>query len=208
MKSGICGAAALICASPAVAADGPVDPERVDLIDAIECRLDAPSYNRFAFALEGEEQIAKHRHWRRIADANPLMHEFELPAPILVAEHYTTRRIAFTASGVLAVIDVKDPDEIARPLAIKNTMDPRPLIDSLVASGKVTRDEVEAHITFRKFLGAKIISESTERPQPGEEFGMHTAITLNVSNASSHSGKTLYGCSYRMELIGKDGKPL
>jgi hypothetical protein len=33
-------------------------------------------------------------------------------------------------------------------------------------------------------------------------------IGRNVSNATTHPGKTFYGCSYRIELIGKDGQPL
>ncbi len=136
------------------------------------------------------------------------MNEYDLPAPITVAGHFSTRRIAFTANAVLAVLDLADPAEIARPLAIENAMDPNPLIDFIVSSGKATRAEAEAQIKFRKFLGEKVISDITELPAENETFGAHIVITRNISNATTHPGRTFYGCSYRVELIGKDGKPL
>ncbi|MEO8373724.1 MAG: hypothetical protein ABI471_00760 [Sphingomonas bacterium] len=78
----------------------------------------------------------------------------------------------------------------------------------MVASGKATRAEIEAATRSRKFLGEKILVDRTEPPTAGESFGTHTIIGPNVSNATTHPGKTFYGCSYRIELIGKDGQPL
>ena len=184
------------------------DPNRIDIVDAIECRLDAPAYNGFALALNGEEKIADKRRWVRIDTSNPFMNQYELPAPITVAGHYSTRRIAFTSSGVLAILDLADPAAIAQEQGIKNALDPAPLIEAMVAAGKATRAEIEAATRSRKFLGEKILVDRTEPPTAGEGFGTHTIIGRNVSNATTHPGKTFYGCSYRIELIGKDGQPL
>ncbi|MEE8627650.1 MULTISPECIES: hypothetical protein [Methylobacterium] len=34
------------------------DPAKIDSVDAIDCRVDAPTFNGFAFSLHGEEKIA------------------------------------------------------------------------------------------------------------------------------------------------------
>jgi len=199
---------ALVAAIPAQAADTPVDPAQVDVVDAIECRLDAPSYNGFAFGLNGEAQIAKRRHWVKIASNNPFLNEYDLPEAITVAGHYTTRRVAFSATGVIAIIDVADPADIAKEQGIENQADPSALIASLAADNNVKPEEIESQIKFRKFLGEKLVSDKVELPTGENIFGAHTRILRNVSNATTHPGKTFYGCSYRIELIGKDGKPL
>ncbi len=182
------------------------DPERIDVVDAIECRLDAPSYNGFALGLNGEEKIAEKRRWVPIESRNFLMNEYDLPAPITVAGHHRTRRIAFTSSGVVAILDLADPAVLARQQGIENTVDPNPLIAAMIASGKASRQDIEAAKKFRKFLGEKILVDRTEPATAEESFGTHTVIGLNVSNVDSHPGKTLYGCSYRIKVIDKDGK--
>jgi hypothetical protein len=184
------------------------DPASVNEVDAINCHLDAPSYNGFAFAISGEEQLAAQRHWRKIEIGNPFLSEYELPAPITVTGSYTTRRIAFTSTGIVAILDLADPAVIARDEGIVNAMDAEPLIKEIVASGKATRAQIEAEMTFRKFLGERVIADVTEPPADDESFGMHTVIARTISNVTTHPGKTLYGCTYRIELLGKDGKPL
>ena len=198
---------AMSLAAPLQAAEAQFDPNDVDIADAIECRLDATAYNGFALALNGEEKIADKRRWVRIDTSNSFMNEYELPAPITVAGHYSTRRIAFTSSGVLAILDLADPTTLAREQGIENALNPEPLIDAMIASGKATREEIDA-MKFRKFLGEKVTVDRTELPAAGETFGMHMVIARNVSNATTHPGKTFYGCTYRIELIDKDGKPL
>lgn len=183
-------------------------PERVDVVDAIECRLDAPLYNGFALALNGEEEIAKKRRWVRIKSKNFFMNEYQLPAPVTVAGDYSTRRIAFTSSGVLAILDLADPTLLARKMDVENSADASPLIEAMIASGKATPAEIEAARTSGKFLGEAVLVNRVERPAAGERFGTHTVIARNISNVTSHPGKTLYGCTYRIELIDKDGRPL
>jgi hypothetical protein len=198
---------ALLLATAGQAADG-VDPDSIDVVDALECRLDAPAYTGFAMALNGEEKIADKRHWVRIKTKNPFINEYELPTAIKVAGHYSTRRIAFTSSGVLAILDLDDPTALAREQKIENAVNPDPLIDAMIASGKATPQEIQAATKSGKFLGEKIVVDRTERPSADEMFGAHIIIARNVSNVTTHPGKTLYGCSYRMEMIDKDGKPV
>jgi hypothetical protein len=185
-----------------------VEPKQVREADAIECRLDVPTYQGFAFAIEGEEALAKQRGWKKIPSANPLFLEFELPEPISVAGTYSTRRIAFTADAILAVLDLPDPAVIAGKEQIANTMDSEPMIAALVATGKVSRDEAERMIPFRKFLGERIVQESTEKAPDKDGFGGHFVVARTISNVRTHPGKTFYGCAYRMELIDSAGAPL
>lgn len=211
MKSGFVLASLVATASlttPLHADEEHFDPNSIDVVDAIECRLDARAYTGFALALNGEEKIADKRRWVRIDTENPFLNEYKLPAPITVAGHYSTRRIAFTSSGVLAILDLDDPAVVAQEQEIKNALDPNPLIEAMIASGKATRAEIEAATKARKFLGEKVVVDRTELPTADESLGVHTIIGRNVSNATTHPGKTFYGCSYRIELIDKDGQPL
>jgi hypothetical protein len=201
--------AALLPASASAAPmqDDEVDPAKIDVRDAIACRLDAPTYNGFAMAAAGDDALAAKLGWKPVKSSNFLMKEYELPAPITVAGSYSTRRIAFTSSGMLAILDEPNPETVARKEQIENTMGSDGLVDALVASGKVTRAQAEAEIKFRKFLGERVVSDVTD-PADGDHFRARTRISLNVSNVTSHPGKTLYGCSYKMELLDKDGNPL
>jgi hypothetical protein len=185
-----------------------LDPAQVREVDALDCRLDVPRYQRFAFALEGEEHLARRRGWKKLPSANSFLQEYELPAAITVAGAYRTRRIAFSADAILAVLDVADPTEIARKEQIANTMDAEPMIAALVASGKVSRAEAERMFTFRKFLGQRVVQETTEPAAERDGFGSHMSVARSISNANTHPGKTFYGCAYRMEVLDSDGVPL
>jgi hypothetical protein len=199
---------ALMLSALPVTSNPDTDPARVREADAIECRLDVPAYHQFALALEGEEDLAKQRGWKKISSANPLLIEFQLPAPITVAGAYTTRRIAFSADSILAVLDLPDPAGIAGKEQIANAMDPEPMIAALVASGKVSRGEAERMITFRKFLGERVVQETTEPAPEKDGFGSRLTVARSISNATSHPGKTFYGCAYRMQVLDSDGQPL
>jgi hypothetical protein len=184
---------------------GPADTSEVD---AINCRLDVPGYMRFAMAIDGEEKLAQKRHWKRIASRNAIMHEYKLPQPITVAATYSTRRIAFTGNAILAILDLPDPTTVARSEQIDNAMSAEPMIDALVATGKMTRAQAEAAVPFRKFLGERILKDVTEPAETNESYGSHMIVARTISNATTHPGKTFYGCSYRFEMLDKDGAPL
>lgn len=193
---------------PLHAAQDVADASRISETDAIECRISVPDYNGFALTVGDADGIAQARHWKKIDSANPFLSEYELPAPITVAGSYRTTRIAFAANAILAILDVADPAAIARGENVRNTMDPDPMIEDLARSSGKSRAEIEADIRFRKFLGERIVSEKTEPAADAESFGSRMTVARSISNTTSHPGKTLYGCSYRMEILDKDGKPL
>ena len=183
------------------------DPADASEIDAISYRLDVPGYMRFAMAIDGEEQLARTRGWKKIASPNSFMAEYDLPKPITVAGSYSTRRIAFTGDAILAVLDVADPAIVARAEKIDNSMSAQPMIDAMVASGKVTRAQAEAEFPFRKFLGERIMTDLTE-PAGNGGYGSHMVVARTISNVTTHPGKTLYGCAYRFDMLDKGGTSL
>ncbi len=200
---------ALLLAAALQPADAaPSDPADVTEIDAIECRLDVPDYTGFAMALEGEEHLAQTRRWKKIASKNAFMAEYELPQPITVAGGHSTRRIGFTGDSIIAILDLRDPAVVARAEHIANAMDSEPLIAALVATGKVTRAQAEADMPFRKFLGERILTDVTEPATDPKGFGTHFVVVRTISNASTHQGKTFYGCAYRIEMLDAAGTPL
>lgn len=195
-------------AMPAADEADEFDPAEVSEVDAIDCRLAVPDYNGFALAIGGEDGVAARRNWRQVKSGNPFMNEYQLLAPISVAGGHATRRIAFTSNAIVAILDLPDPAGLAREEQIANAADPEPLIAELVASGKASREQIEAEIPFRKFLGERVLADVTEPGSEEQEFGIRTTIARTVSNATSHPGKTFYGCTYRIELIDRDGNPL
>ena len=202
----------LFAATPSWAGeDADIDPATVDVVDAINCRVAAPTYNGFAMAI-GSDGLAERRGWRKVAGKNPFLTEYELPRPVTVAGNRSTRRVAFSASGVVAILDLADPKQVAAGEGIANELNTDAAIDALVAAAEEARpgsgDQVRADIPFRKFMGQRVLVDATEPATEKDGFGTHTVIARSISNATSHPGKTLYGCSYRIELLGRDGKPL
>ncbi len=200
---------ALIALTAAFPGDGEavLSPDQVSEVDAINCRIDVSTYLPFAMAV-AEGEIAEQRGWRRIEGANPYLSEFELPAPITVAGTHSTRRIAFSGHGILAVLNVEDPATVASGEQVENELNADLLVDALAGAGAVTRAQAEAEIKFRKFLGERIVHEVTEQAEEGEEFGVHKIVARSISNVVTHPGKTLYGCSYRFKFLNTDGEPL
>lgn len=184
------------------------DPADTSEVDAINCRLDVPAYMQFAMAIDGEEKLAQKRHWKRIASHNAFMNEYELPQPITVAGAYSTRRIAFTSNAILAILGLPDPATIARSEQVDNAMSAEPMLNSLVETGKTPRAQVQAAVPFRKFLGERILKDVIEQAGKDESYGSHMVVARTISNATTHPGKTFYGCSYRFEMLDKDGAPL
>jgi hypothetical protein len=165
---------ALVCSAGAASAtDAGFDPSAVDLAALVECREDSRTYNSFALWLAGEPAAAEALGWQEVASENPFLKEYGLPVAIGVFGH-DTDRVAFTASGPMAVLDGVAPGELAKKLGI---------VPDIATAGK--------------FLGEKVILEAKE-----EDLGMvfETRVALNVSTVDSHPGKTLAGCSYRIEV--------
>jgi hypothetical protein len=219
----------LLClsATPAIATDDEeFDPSSVSVTDAINCHIDAPTYNSFALAMDGEDNLAARLGWRKIDNNNLFLAEYELPEPELITGHWSTRRVAFSSSGVLAILDISDPNEIALAEKIDNeveqvtedeeladalaTASPEALEAARQVSGEASSspDESEPYADFRKFMGQRVLLDVTEPANENDSFGTRTVIARSISNVASHPGKTLYGCSYRIELLDRDGNPL
>lgn len=185
-----------------------IDPAETSEVEAINCRLDVPGYTRFAMAINGEEHLAQTRRWKRVASRNPFMTEYELPQAITVAGADSTRRIGFTSNAIVAILDLADAATLARAEQVENAMDPAPMIDALVGTGTMTRAQAETAVPFRKVMGERILNDVTEPAGQGESYGSHSVVARTISNATTHPGKTFYGCSYRFEMLDKNGTPL
>ncbi|WP_244480486.1 hypothetical protein [Mesorhizobium sp. Root554] len=164
-------ALAVAMAAPAAAQD--FDPTALDLATLIECRANAPAYNGFALWFSGEPDAADKLGWRPVDAGNFLLQQYEMSAPVNVFGH-TTETVAFTSTGLMAVLDGVSAPELATERGIV------PLI--------ATRD---------KFLGEKVLVDDSEIV---DGITYATRISLNVSTVDSHPGKVLAGCSYAIEV--------
>lgn len=178
IKTLIAGAlAAIACAAPAMAQDDEIDPRTVDLARLIACEAyDVPTYNTVAFWLAGTDGADARRHFglTEVKSPNFMLKQYRLAKPIQVFGR-STSLIAFNSSGPMAVLDEADPHPLAKELKIE------PAID------------VPA-----KFMGERVIAEKTET---ADGLTTQTRITLNVSTVTTHPGKTLAGCSYKIEVL-------
>lgn len=180
MRSLLCVAALAACLAPiaARAEETDFDPSTIDLAKLIECRTYQPAqYNALAFWIAGEESKAAldRLGLSETQSANPMLRTFALRTPLTVFGRQT-RQIAFASSGPMAVLDEADPHPLAKSLGVKPAVD-----------------------TPSKFLGEREISATSERD---EKTGMtfRSRVALNVSTVTSHPGKTLAGCSYRIDV--------
>lgn len=179
MKSLVVGLLVLGLALPfsvSAQAEEDFDPATVDLAKLIECQTyDVPSYNAVAFWLAGTEGADARRHFgfTEVKTSNYLLKQYRLAKPVTVFGRQTSL-VAFTSSGPMAVLDEADPRPLAKALKVEATID-----------GPT------------KYMGERVVSQTSEKI--GEStVGMR--VSLNVSTVSSHPGKTLAGCSYRLDV--------
>lgn len=181
--------ATLLLVAPAIAADNS-SPSSIDLVDAINCKLDVPTYNGFAMSLAMDKGLARKLGWKKIKSSSPFMDEYQLPTLIKVTDSYSTRVIGFTSSSIVAILDLADPNVIASKEGIKNAMNSKGLDGG-----------------SRRFMGQRVLVDRIEPPRGGK-FGAHITIGREISNFPPLPGKTLYGCSYRIEVLDENGKSL
>jgi hypothetical protein len=169
---------AAVAAQPATAADVAVfDPETVDVADVIGCKICADDYIGFimTITLDNEPGSYQARGWQKRSSANPWMTQYHLPAPITLFG-YTTSEVAFTASAMLAIIDLADPLSLATTYNIDNI---------LPGSGR--------------FMGERQISHSSTVDSKAG-FAIDQSIAITLPTVETHPGKTLIGCSYQLDL--------
>jgi hypothetical protein len=102
---------------------------------------------------------------------NFFLEEYRLAAELSAFGH-TTRSIAFTATGPMAIFDDVSPQDLAKQLELT-------AVD--MAAGK--------------FMAEKVIVDTKE---VDGDTTFSTYVTLNVSTVDTHPGKTLAGCSYNL----------
>jgi hypothetical protein len=155
------------------------DP-RPDLAALIECRGDLGQLAALAPVLE-DPLKAVALGWEPLPQANMFMSEYRLLAPIRVFGH-DTQYIAFSGGGVAALLDLPDPRPLAKQLELETAID----TPAKAMFGKEVRsDEVHDSATGKVLIDSAV---------------------LNVSNVSSHPGKTLAGCSYSQDLPEDDAE--
>ena len=87
-----------------------------------------------------------------------------------------TDHIAFTGSSVMAILDLPDPRPLAGELGLETAID----------------------TPAKAMFGKELRSEESRDAESGQV--LIESVVLNVSNVSSHPGKTLVGCSYSLDL--------
>ena len=145
-----------------------------DLASLIECRGDIAGLTALAPALE-DPLKAVALGWQPLPQANMFMTEYRLASPIRVFGHGTDH-IAFTGSSVMAILDLPDPRPLAGELGLETAID----------------------TPAKAMFGKELRSEESRDAESGQV--LIESVVLNVSNVSSHPGKTLVGCSYSLDL--------
>lgn len=160
---------------PAEKTAEPLDPARIDLPGLIECKRELADFHYLAPALV-EPLQAVALGWRPLPQANLFMTEFMLNVPISVFGHRTDH-IAFTGDSIIAILDLADPRPLAKQLELETAVD-----------------------TPAKAMFGKELRSHEQRDEPSG-ITLIDSVVLNVSNVSSHPGKTLVGCSYIMDTL-------
>ncbi len=151
-----------------------------DLAALIECRGDLGQLGALAPLLE-DPLKAVSQGWQPLPQANMFMSEYRLLTPIRVFGH-DTDHIAFSGGGIVALLDLPDPRPLAKQLALETAVD-----------------------TPAKAMFGKEVRSEEVRDQASGKALIDSAV-LNVSNVSSHPGKTLAGCSYSLDLAEDDAE--
>lgn len=153
---------------------GQPDPARIDLAALIECRGELEQFHALAPAL-GDPLQAVALGWQPLPQANLFMTEFRLTKPIKVFGH-DSDHIAFTGDGIIALLELPDPRPLARQLELETAID----------------------TPAKAMFGKELVSQELQDPATGTT--LIRSVVLNVSNVSSHPGKTLVGCNYSLDL--------
>jgi hypothetical protein len=71
----------------------------------------------------GEDNLAETWGWRKIDNENPFLVEYELPEAEWITGRWWTRRVGFSSGGIVAILDLADPSELAADEDITNEAD-------------------------------------------------------------------------------------
>ncbi|WP_454831897.1 hypothetical protein [Pseudoxanthomonas wuyuanensis] len=151
----------------------PFDPHSVDLPALIACRDTPENFMALAVALQ-DPLNAVSLGWRPLPQTNMFLSEYALTAPIEVFGHRSDH-IAFAGSSVMAILDLPDPRPLAKELELETAID----------------------TPEKAMFGKELVSEEIRDDASG--LVLIRSLVLNVSNVTSHPGKTLVGCTYSID---------
>lgn len=150
-------------------------PAKVDIARLISCQGQPEEFMALATALQDPLQAVS-LGWRPLPQSNMFLSEYALNAPVTVFGH-RSERIAFAGSSVMAVLDLPDPRPLAKELALETAVD----------------------TPAKAMFGKELVSEEVRDPATGAT--LVRSLVLNVSNVTSHPGKTLVGCTYSIDPL-------
>ncbi len=156
-------------------AAAPLAPAQVDIARLISCQGQPEEFMALATALQDPLQAVS-LGWRPLPQSNMFLTEYALGAPVTVFGH-ASEHIAFAGSSVMAVLNLPDPRPLAKALALETAVD--------------TPDKA--------MFGKELVSEEVRDPATGA--ALVRSLVLNVSNVTSHPGKTLVGCTYSIDPL-------
>lgn len=173
--------AALLLLAPSLPsfADAPPAPDvapPIDLAALILCEAEPEQFMALAIAVQEDPLYAVSLGWRPLPQANAFMTEFALNTPIDMLGH-ATDHIALAGSSIMAILDLPDPRPLARQLELETGID----------------------TPEKALFGRELVSQEVQDGETGE-WWIRSAV-LNVSNVTSHPGKTLVGCTYSIDPL-------
>ena len=139
----------------------------------IEGQCTFPEYNAFAKAFYEKGTLAG-LGMTKVEGGNPFLEEYLLKKPIQVF-HRETKRLCFTSSGAMAILEGVDAEALAKEL-----------------------DLTERYRSPVKVMFAKVIEDELLEFEESS-LKMRKLIRLNVSTVTTHPGCVLAGCEYRLE---------
>lgn len=138
----------------------------------IECKASSAEYMGFVLDFQ-DEQEKKKLGVEAVQQPNSFISEYRLPSPVTVYNKYTTDKIAFTSSGVMAILDHRDAAALAKEQKL----------DIVMANDQ-------------KVLATKSVRKT--KPLTKDGLTSWEEVTRDLSTVTTHPGKTLLGCSYRI----------
>jgi len=170
-------ALALLLPLAAVAADEPYRDAaqvRAQVAKIVSCEAKRDEFMRMGSALtplyydKPEEVQPALSSWRKAKDANTFVAIFEMPEPITVYGH-STRQVMMAGESLFAVLDGDLAEALSKQLKLKASDEP-----------------LAQHIRLREL----------RREALGD--GVEATVTQTLSTLSTHPGKTMVGCEYKM----------
>jgi hypothetical protein len=172
-------AAAALTALPVLVSaqdtDPTPDPAQADLSALISCKGQPEQFLALAIAIQDPLEAVS-LGWRPLPQTNMFMTEYALNAPVTVFGH-SSQHIAFAGSSVMAILDLPDPRPLAKQLGLEAAVD----------------------TPEKAMFGKEVLSDEALDEASGKVL-IRSAV-LNVSNVTSHPGKTLVGCTYSIDPV-------